>query len=157
VRVWNSAGSGKGQWQVHVSTPVTLYFCVCLLVGRFGWLSILLIVLEFQMKIIAHLTEFCSILYTACLSLSASCQVTTVYKVSVYTTLLYFFKIHLIFPCFLIKVCNTFNFIHSFTPIIMSYSNKGGRCESYQIRADFSAFHFHLLSLTNVNLVECLE
>jgi len=86
VRVWNSAGSGKGQWQVHVSTPVTFYFClpVCLLVGQFGWLSILLSVLELQIKIIADLTEFCSILYTVCLSLSASCQVTSVQGVCVH-------------------------------------------------------------------------
>jgi len=78
----------------HTSDPLLL----CLSVGWSIWLSILLSVLEFRMKIIAHLTEFFSILYTACLSLSASCQVTTVYKVSVCTTILYYFKIHLIFP-----------------------------------------------------------
>jgi hypothetical protein len=163
MRVWNSAGSGKGHWQVHVSTPVTLYFCVCLsLCLPVGW-SIWLVEHSsrcFRVSnenycpphwILFHIVHYLSFSFSW-LPSDHSVQV------SVYTTILYFFKIHLIFPHgFWSKVCNTFNFLHLFTLIIMSYSNKGRRCETYQIRADFSAFHFCLLSLTNVNLVECLE
>jgi len=90
---WFRKGSVAGACE-HTIDPLLLCLSVGWLVDQFGWLSILLSVSEFRTKIIAHLTEFCSILYTACVYLSASCHVTAVYKVSVYTTLFYFFKIH---------------------------------------------------------------